>query len=124
MLSLTPTQDQPLALIHEVQVDDQYLLNTIEGEWFEILSAFPWQSYREPAAAYYDALYAFNLEGSAPAAESECEGARERPEEAKQRLLFERVTMPTGGQRVGPILYQAPVGEAPPATVDPLLTRQ
>ena len=46
-------------------------VNTIEGEWFEILSVFPWPSYREVAAAYYDALYAFNLDES-PVADSAC----------------------------------------------------
>ncbi len=95
------------------------MLNTIEGEWFEILSAFPWQSYREVAAAYYDALYAFNLDES-PVSDSECAHPRESQEEAKQRLLLDRPTMQTGHPEQSPILYQVPVASAPLATVHPL----
>ena len=119
MLSLTVGQGQQIPLIHEVHADDQYLLNTIEGEWFEILSVFPWQSYREVAAAYYDALYAFNLDES-PVADSACEPVAESQAEAKQRLLFNRTTMQRGDRGQGTILYQAPEVPAPMATVEPL----
>jgi hypothetical protein len=119
MLSLTVLQGQQIPLLHEVHADDQYLLNTIEGEWFEILSAFPWPRYRTVAAAYYDALYAFNLDESW-VADSACEHARESQEEAKQRLLFDRATMQTGVQAPVAILYQAPLWQAPLATVEPL----
>ena len=61
MLTSHVAQDHQIALIHEVHADDQYLLNTIDGEWFEILHNFPWEDYRYPAAAYDDALYEFNL---------------------------------------------------------------
>ena len=60
MLSLGIAEGQQIPLVHEVHADDQYLLNTIDGDWFEILHHFPWQDYRHHAAAYYDALYAFN----------------------------------------------------------------
>ncbi len=119
MLSPPVLQGQQIPLLHEVHADDQYLLNTIEGEWFEILSAFPWQSYREVAAAYYDALYAFNLDES-PVSDSACEPVAESQAEAKQRLLFNRTTMQRGDRGQGTILYQAPEVPAPMATVDPL----
>ena len=68
MLSPQITEGHQAPLIHEVHADDQYLLNTLDGEWFEILHRFPWMDYRQHAAAYYDALYAFNCE--------ECEAAK------------------------------------------------
>jgi hypothetical protein len=115
MLSLHIAQGQQIPLIHEVHADDRYLLNTIEGEWFEILSVFPWQRYREAAAAYYDALYAFNLDESGVADEAS-DRVSESQDEARQRLLFDRATMQPGQA----VLYQAPVVEASLATVDPL----
>jgi hypothetical protein len=119
MLSLAVLQGQQIPLIHEVHADDQYLLNTIEGEWFEILSAFAWQEYREVAAAYYDALYAFNLAES-PLADSACRHAQESQEEAKQRLLWDRATMQGRAQGDQAVLYQAPVVAVAVATVAPL----
>ena len=119
MLSPTVLQGQQIPLLHEVHADDQYLLNTIEGEWFEILSAFPWPRYREVAAAYYDALYAFNL-AETPLSESACAPPQESQEQARQRLLFARPTMHTGETGQEAILYQAPVVSTPPVTVDPL----
>jgi hypothetical protein len=115
MLSLPITQGQQIPLIHEVHADDRYLLNTLEGEWFEILSAFPWQCYRETAAVYYDALYAFNL-AEDDEADEPCERALESPDEARQRLLLARATLQPGAA----VLYHPPVGETPAATVDPL----
>ena len=32
-----------IPLIHEVHSDDEHLLNTLDGEWFEILYDFPWE---------------------------------------------------------------------------------
>ena len=49
-------QGQQIPLLHEVHSDDEHLLNTIDGEWFEILYHFGWEDYREPAADYYNAL--------------------------------------------------------------------
>ena len=67
MLTALAAEDHQVPLIHEVHADDQYLLNTIDGEWFEILHDFPWEDHRHPAAAYYDALYEFNLsDGQTP----------------------------------------------------------
>jgi len=119
MLSLRVAQGQQIPLIHEVHADDQYLLNTIEGEWFEVLQAFAWQEYRAVAAAYYDALYAFNLE-EAPVADSARDRTQESEEEAKQRLLWDRATMQGSDRGDKAVLYQAPAVAAPLATVDPL----
>ncbi|VAX01652.1 hypothetical protein MNBD_GAMMA19-1773, partial [hydrothermal vent metagenome] len=54
MLSPTILKGQQIPLIHEAHADDSYLLNIIDGEWFEILYNFPWADYRNHAAAYYD----------------------------------------------------------------------
>ncbi|MCP3868539.1 MAG: hypothetical protein GY703_10660 [Gammaproteobacteria bacterium] len=53
-------QGQRIPFIHEVHSDDTHLLNTIDGEWFEILLYFPWEDYRSFASDYYNALYDFN----------------------------------------------------------------
>ena len=42
MLSPRVVEGHQIPLIHEVHADDQCLLNTLEGEWFEILHDFPW----------------------------------------------------------------------------------
>ena len=46
MLSPKIAEDHQIPLIHEVHADDHYLLNTLDGEWFEILHTFPWEDYR------------------------------------------------------------------------------
>ena len=116
MLSLPLAEGHQIPLIHEVHADDQYLLNTVDGEWFEILHAFRWTDYRYHAAAYYDALYAFNVrESQAPSGEGE--RVAETKEQAQQRLLFDRATM----QEVpAQILYEAHVMECNVAPVDPM----
>lgn len=119
MLSLGVAEGQQLPLIHEVHADDQHLLNTLEGEWFEILHTFPWQEYRSPAAAYYEALSAFN-QAERQAAEGTEGAAAETKEEAKQRLLFERATMQAPDAPPAPILYQGVVVEGEAPKVDPL----
>ncbi|MCP3867190.1 MAG: hypothetical protein GY703_03665 [Gammaproteobacteria bacterium] len=60
MLSPRLLEGQQIPLIHEVHSEDKHLLNTIDGEWFEILCYFPWEDYRVYAADYYNALYDFN----------------------------------------------------------------
>ena len=108
----------PQSLFHEVHVDDQRLLNTIDGEWFDILHYFPWKDYREHAAAYYDALYDFNA-GQRETPENPDEATTETKEEAQQRLLFDRTTMQIS--KIAPqVLYQGQVIELKPSTVDPM----
>ncbi len=121
MLSRPIAEDHQIPLIHEVHADDRHLLNTIDGEWFEILHAFPWADYRPHAAAYYDALYEFNIrEDQGIAAESET--PPETQEQAKQRLLFARATMqvPQEQESPPPILYQGNVVELKAPKVDPM----
>jgi hypothetical protein len=110
---------QQVPLIHEVHADDKYLLNTIDGEWFEILHHFPWADYRHHAAAYYDALYAFNSE-EREASKSADELTPETEEEAKQRMLFDRATMQSNQAQRPPIIYQGQVVECTAPQVDPL----
>ena len=118
MPSLASAQNQSSAqipLIHEVHAEDRYLLNTLEGEWFEILSSFDWTSYQEVAAAYYDALYAFNLTEKEPPQSAQ---PRETQAQAQQRLLFERPTMSSKDAEAVSILYHTP-SEVPASTVNP-----
>jgi hypothetical protein len=119
MLTPRVAQDHQIPLIHEVHADDQYLLNTMDGEWFEILHNFPCEDYRYPAAAYYDALYEFNLRDRlAPVGDNET--PPETKEQAKQRLLFDRTTMRAPQEPCAQILYQGNVVEFKAPEVDPL----
>lgn len=79
-----------LPLLHVINEDDRLLSKSSHAIWYQLLRDFPWQSYRDLGALYYNALYDFNLSAL----------LRERPEENKetknqgrQRLLFERTTM-------------------------------
>ena len=94
-----------IPLIHEVHSDDKHLLNTLDGEWFEILYDFPWQVYRSFAADYYNALYDFNRAAPRPVNEGG-EVNAETKDEARQRLLFTRATGPRCADPPAPILYQ------------------
>jgi len=118
MLSPHVTEGHPIPLFHEVHADDEYLLNTIDGEWFEILHDFAWEDYRAHAAAYYDALYAFNLDqGEIP---KDAGGAiGETKAAAQQRLLFDRTTMQPP-ETARQILYQGPTVEWKSPTVNPM----
>ena len=118
MLSLPIAEGHQAPLIHEVHADDQHLLNTLDGEWFAILHRFPWVDYRAHAAAYYEALYAFNIEDR-EAVKWVDEATPETEEAAKQRLLFDRPTMTSGQAPAPQILYQGQVVEATVPTVEP-----
>ena len=61
MISLLPAKNQQIPLIHLVYEDYIVLLKTQDAEWFKIIYHFPWKDYRQYAAAYYDALYEFNI---------------------------------------------------------------
>ena len=80
---------------------------------------FPWTDYRHHAAAYYDALYAFNSE-EREASKSAGELTPETEEEAKQRMLFDRATMQSRQAQRPPIIYQGQVVECTAPQVDPL----
>jgi hypothetical protein len=94
-----------IPLIHEVHHDDEYFLNTIEGEWFKILYYLPCDEYRQFGADYYNALRDFNRQLPKKTCAKE-EGNPETKEEAKQRFLFERPTSPVPQEQPAPILYQ------------------
>ena len=108
MLPFRIEEGQQIPLIHEVHSDDAHLLNTIDGEWFDILYHFRWQDYRQAAADYYNALYDFNqLPPTNATAEDQINP--ETKDEAKQRLLFDRATAPRPTNPPTPILYQGEV---------------
>ena len=119
MLSPLFTEGHQVPLIHEIHADDQYLLNTIDGEWFEILHHFPWTDYRHHAAAYYDALYEFNSE-EREATKGASELTPETKEEAKQRILFDRATMQSTQAQPPQIIYQGQVVECKTPNVNPM----
>ena len=105
MLAPGIAESHQIPLIHAVYSDDDYLLNTIDGEWFEVLYHFSWENYREFAAEYYNALYDFNqLAGQRAAPEDDANP--EAKEKAKQRLLFDRATAPIPTSPPTPILYR------------------
>ncbi len=118
MLSLRIEEGQQIPLIHEFHSDDGYLLNTIDGEWFEILYCFAWEDYRPFAADYYNALYDFNQLAQQSATEAG-EVNLETKEEARQRLLFDRATAPRPTNPPAPILYQGEVVEGKTQEVQP-----
>ncbi len=110
MLSAALDDIQQIPLIHEIHLDERHLLNTIDGEWYEILHHFPWQDYRQFGADYYNALYDFN-QASAQATVPE-EANPETKEQARERLLFDRATAPIPKSAPPPILYQGKMVDA------------
>jgi len=110
LLSPRIEEGQQIPLLHEVHSDDEHLLNTLDGEWFEILYHFRWEDHRQFAADYYNALYDFNQLPAHPAAQRDVNP--ESKEEARQRLLFDRATAPTPADPPAPVLYQGEVVEA------------
>ena len=118
MLSPRHAEGHQIPLIHEVQSDDKQLLNTLDGEWFEILYHFRWEDYREPAADYYNALYDFN-QLPPPSATARGDVNSETKEEARQRLLFDRATAPRPANPPAPILYQGDVVDRKAQDVQP-----
>jgi len=133
MLSPITLQGNALPLFHEVHEDDRLLLNTLNGEWFNILYYLPWEDYRLVAACYYDALYDFNLNEQKKRTERERKAllemddeeseseVSETKEEAKQRLLFGRATMQNAADKSSAqIIYQDNVVELKPSRINPL----
>ncbi len=118
MLSSRVAEDQQIPLIHEIHSDDEHLLNTIDGEWFEILYHFRWEDYREPAADYYNALYDFN-QAPPQSAAAQDDANVETKEEARQRLLFNRVTAPIPANPPASALFEAEVVDPQAQDVQP-----
>jgi len=125
MLTPVISQNQTFPLFHEIHEDDQYLLNTIDGEWFSILYYLFWEDYRIPAATYYDALYDFNLEEQKKATQRKADKKSdlknpETKEAAKQRLLFERATVQTPANEKSQIIYKENIVEFKQPRTNPL----
>jgi hypothetical protein len=82
-------------LIEVIDNDDKILLNSPNGLWYKILHFFPWEEYKQFAVEYYNCLYDFNkkAEEKSEAKQQESSTIIESKEEAKERLLFERITM-------------------------------
>ncbi len=85
-----------IPLIHIVHEDDLLLLDAPNAARFEVWSNFPWKDYQIYAAQYYDALYEFNIREAKKRQErigEQGDQTGETKEEAKEILLFDRVTM-------------------------------
>jgi len=109
MLSPALNPGQQIPLIHETCCDEKELLALFEGEWFQILHAFPWEDFRPFAADYYNALYDFNQsldqQAEATAASTGHADLAADKEAARQRILFDRRTAPIPRDPLPPALY-------------------
>ncbi len=125
MVTLLNYEYKQIPLFHISHQDDRELLNNPEAEWFRILREFPWQAYVTYAAAYYDALYEFNIreEQRRQARKKEQEVVEvESKEDARERLLFDRETMKAIEERE--VIYRqnilsAKVSQVKPESVSP-----
>ena len=123
MLSALQYDYQQIPLIHVVHSDDLVLFNAPDSAWFEVLYYFSWQDYRNYGAQYYDALYEFNIRESKKRQEhlgEQEDQIGETQEQAKQRLLFARVTMQEYQEAANPaIIYEGEVPESGLSKIDP-----
>ena len=127
MIPLLRNKSQQIALFHIIHEDDIYLLNTADAEWFQVLYYLPWEKYLEYAVQYYNALYEFNQKQAREWKERGDEGEEEEvesKEEARQRLLFSRVTMQAESEigedvlfEVKLVLVKTGIEELPPSGV-------
>ncbi|MCP4368692.1 MAG: hypothetical protein GY797_11365 [Deltaproteobacteria bacterium] len=110
MLSLTQFEsNQKPLLIHTVHEDDEVLLNTPDAEWFRVLYYFPWEKHRVFGAEYYDALYEFNKREERKRQERQPQKEvvlSQSKEDARQLLLFDRVTMQVDKEKKSKVLYE------------------
>ncbi len=109
MLPLSQIQNnQKPLLIHTIHEDDTVLLNTPDAEWFRVLYYFPWEKHRGFGAEYYDALYEFNKREERKRQEKQTQKeviSSQGKEDARQKLLFDRVTMQVDKERQSKVLY-------------------
>jgi len=122
MIPLLRNKSQQKPLFHIIHEDDIYLLNTEDAEWFQILYHFRYERYVGFGVDYYNALHEFNQEQSRERKErvyelEEEEG--ESKEEARQRLLFSRVTMQAESEIGEDVLFEVEIEELPPSGVSP-----
>ncbi|UJS19541.1 MAG: transposase [Candidatus Brocadia sp.] len=109
MIPLLRNTSQQKPLFHIIHEDDRYLLNTDDAEWFQVLYHFRYERYVGFGVDYYNALHEFNQKQAREREERGVEGekdARETKEEARQRLLFSRVTMQAEGERGEGVLFE------------------
>ena len=102
------SKQKPL-LIHIVHEDDNVLLNTPDAEWFRVLYYFPWEKHRIFGAEYYDALYEFNKREERKRLENQTQKEvvlSQSKEDARQKLLFDRVTMQVAKEKKSDVLYE------------------
>ena len=95
MIPLLRNKRQQKPLFHIIHEDDIYLLNTDDAEWFQVLYHFRYERYVGFGVDYYNALHEFNQKQARERKERGDEGEGkegETKEEARQRLLFSRVT--------------------------------
>ena len=122
MLPLLRNESQQKPLFHIIHEDDIELLNTPDAEWFQVLYHFRWERYLEFGVQYYDTLYEFNQKQAGEREErgdGQEEEAVESKEEARQRLLFSRVTMQAKSEMREAVLYEVKIGEMPSSGVSP-----
>ena len=125
MLSVLQYDYRQIPLIHMVHDDDLVLLDAPDAAWFKVLYYFPWKNYQIYGAQYYDALYEFNIKEARKRQErlgEQEDQIGETHEQAKQRLLFTRVTMGKYQEAANPsIIFESelpePVYELP--KIDP-----
>jgi hypothetical protein len=110
MLPLSQIQSgQKPLLIHIVHEDDKVLLNTPDAEWFRILYYFPWEKHCNFGAEYYDALYEFNKREERKRLKNQIQKQvllSQSKEDARQKHLFDRVTMQVDKERKSKVLYE------------------
>ncbi|MCR4292793.1 MAG: hypothetical protein NUV76_07935 [Candidatus Kuenenia sp.] len=101
--------NQKPLLIHTVHEDDKVLFNTPDAEWFRVLYYFPWEKHRILGAEYYDALYEFNKREERKRLDNQTQKQvvlSQSKEEARQKLLFDRVTMQVSKEKKSEVLYE------------------
>ena len=121
MLSVLQYDNHQIPLIHIVHEDDLVLLGAPDSAWFEVLHYFPWKDYQIYGAQYYDALYEFNIREAKKRQErSATQETVETEEQAKQRLLFDRVTMQKYQEAANAaIIYEGAAPESEHAKIEP-----
>jgi len=121
MVALSERKYNQILLFRIRHEDDIALLNNPESEWFNILCDFPWEEYREHGAAYYEALYEFNLneEKKRKERKAKVRGSNvERKDEARERLMFDRDTMLKLSKEKS-IIFKQEFSEATAVKVEP-----
>ncbi len=120
MVALLNYEYKQIPLFHVSHEDDRDLLNNPDAEWFKILKEFPWQAYVTHGAAYYDALYEFNIREEKRRQDrkkAQVGVEVESRKDARERLLFDRETMKELEERE--VIYRQNVLSAKSSQVKP-----